>query len=136
MASSSPASCAAFLRALDFVALGLEQRLEAVSVDRFVEVDAVRSHFQVAIGDALAGAANAGPDAGEAADNVGASGHDGDGEQQAEPALVEDVEARLALFATTRGQLVDAFIDAYPARLEDARTRPRPAFRAKDHPRP
>jgi hypothetical protein len=49
-------------------------------------------------------------------------------------ALVEEVEAKLATFAGTRGHLVDAFIEAYPRLVESARTRLRSAFNEKDYP--
>lgn len=49
-------------------------------------------------------------------------------------ALVEEVEAKLATFSATRDHLVDAFIDAYPALVENARGRLRAAFSEKDYP--
>ena len=48
-------------------------------------------------------------------------------------ALVEEVEAKLATFSTTRDHLVDAFIDAYPTLVENARGRLRAAFSEKDY---
>jgi hypothetical protein len=50
--------------------------------------------------------------------------------------LVDEVEGKRASFAATRDRLVDAFIDAYPARVEDAKVRLRAAFCARDYPSP
>jgi hypothetical protein len=49
-------------------------------------------------------------------------------------ALIEEVEAKLTAFADKRKQLVAAFLDAYPALIEDAKTRLRAAFNSGDYP--
>ena len=48
-------------------------------------------------------------------------------------ALVEEVEAKLVSFAAKREQLVDAFVEAYPAQVQDAKQRLRSAFSANDY---
>ena len=48
--------------------------------------------------------------------------------------LVEEVEAKLTAFADKRKQLVSAFLEAYPALIDEAQKRLRAAFNATDYP--
>jgi hypothetical protein len=49
-------------------------------------------------------------------------------------ALIEEVEQKLNAFADNRQKLVAAFLEVYPALIEDAKTRLRAAFNPNDYP--
>lgn len=48
--------------------------------------------------------------------------------------LIEEVDAKLTAFDAKRRQLVSAFLEVYPALIEDAKTHLRAAFNEKDYP--